>query len=330
MSVLVTVPATSANLGAGFDCVGVAVERRLRLAAQISPEPGAPVELRYDGTLSGITVPVEHDLTYRGFAAVCERAGRVVPHGLVLHATSEIPVARGLGSSAAAVVAGAVAANVLLDLALDDHALVEVCTALEGHPDNVAPAIHGGAILAIHTAAGTCRIARLDVHESLRFAFAVPDFEVDTRRARAVLPDAVAHSDARAAAAASAALVQGLARADRTLLAIGLEGPLHVPYRRPLVRGFDSVVGAACVAGAFGATLSGSGSSIVAVTTAAAVHDVAAAMAAAWSQAGVNAATFVSAPRGRGYEISRTFENDPTGVPVSPDAPHSPRTQVLT
>src|SRR3989441_8167669 len=252
-SVTVRVAGSTSNLGAGFDCVGVAVGRWLRVTARAAREaagkPVAPVAIERGGTLRAIETAPEVDLLYRGFAAACRRAGREVPTGLALAADSDIPVARGLGSSAAATVAGAVAAAALLDLALDAAGLAELCSELEGHPDNVAPAVFGGANLVLRGPDGLI-VTPLPLHSSLALVFAVPDFTVETKRARAALPAALPHADAVRAAAKSAALVHGLAHGDARLLAAGLDDVLHVPFRRSLVPGYDEVTGAARQAGA--------------------------------------------------------------------------------
>src|SRR6266853_1655156 len=265
-SVTVRVAGSTSNLGAGFDCVGVAVGRWLRVTAQAT-RGGKPVVIDRGGTLRALDIAPEADLLYRGFAAACRRAGREVPAGLALVAESDIPVARGLGSSAAATVAGAAAATALLDLALDAAGLVELCSELEGHPDNVAPAVFGGANLVLRGPDGLI-VTPLPIHSSLALVFAVPDFTVETKRARAALPATLPHADAARAAAKSAALVHGLAHGDARLLSTGLDDVLHVPFRRALVPGYDEVTGAARQAGAYGATLSGSGPTIVAVVRA--------------------------------------------------------------
>jgi len=313
MTVVVRVPASASNLGGGFDCVGVAVDRWLQLEAHHGHERAAGVIIDREGTLAAVRCEPEQDHLYTGFVAACARAGHPVPHAVAFRATSEIPVGRGLGSSAAAYVAGAAAANALLELGLSDDDLIAICSDLEGHPDNVTAAVRGGAMLALIAEGGAYHTAPLEVHASLRLVFATPDFEVDTKRARAALPDAIPHVDARRAAAVSAALVLGLAQADPILLAAGLEGPLHIPYRRPLVRGYDAVVDAACIAGAIGATLSGSGSTIVGLASVDIAPAVAQAMAAAWRTIGVSATTFTSAPSPHGYSASRP--DDSRGAP---------------
>src|SRR5262245_60160994 len=125
-SVSVRVQGSTANLGSGFDCVGIAVDRSIRVVARQRDARG-PVQMVRRGALEGLDIPAEEDLLYVGFARACRAAGGEPPPGLSLEVTSDIPVARGLGSSAAAVVAGAVAARALLSLALDDAALATLC-----------------------------------------------------------------------------------------------------------------------------------------------------------------------------------------------------------
>lgn len=310
-SVTVRVPASTSNLGAGFDCVGMAVDRWLTLTARWDERIGAArgsavgedaVEIERAGTLGVLSLEPERDFLFRGFAAACRRAGRAIPAGLRFQADSDIPIARGLGSSAAATLAGVVAAATLLELDFDRAALAEVATELEGHADNVAAAAYGGATLVLAERGGLI-VAPLVVHESLAFVFAVPDFTVETRHARAVLPATLPHSDAAHAAAKSAALVRGLESADPRLLAAGLDDVLHVPFRRSLVPGYDEVTGAATRAGAFGATLSGSGPTLVAVAPVTHAAPVVDAMVTAWRARGIVAEGFQVERPASGYEV---------------------------
>ncbi len=309
-TIRIRVPASTSNLGGGFDCVGIAVERRLQVDARIVPRDESAVRISRRGTLSTLGGTASSDLIYRGFALACEAAGREPPGGLVLDAESDIPVGRGFGSSAAALLAGTAAANALLELGLTKHAMARLCAEFEGHGDNVGPCALGGAVFATLGGADGLVLAPIAVHPSLRLAFAIPAFAVETHRAREALPAEIAHGQARVAAAASAALVLGLERGDADMLALGVEGPLHVPYRRSLVEGYDQVVLAARNAGAVGATLSGSGSAIVAVVESELAEQAAAAMADAWRSRGVAADWFVSAPRLRGLEIVEPGESD--------------------
>jgi len=165
-TVQVRVPGSTSNVGAGFDCVGIAIDRRLSAAVRLE-QGGAPVRIDRRGTLQAVTVPADRDSLFAGFVAACRGAGCKVPGGVVIDATSEIPIGRGLGSSGAATVAGALAARALLGLELDDAALARLCADVEHHPDNVAPAIYGGAVLAVPGPEGRLTVAPLDVHASL-------------------------------------------------------------------------------------------------------------------------------------------------------------------
>ncbi len=302
-AVRVRAPASTSNLGGGFDCVGIALDRRLQVEARLASDVTDAVRFTRRGTVGVLAGAPGDDLIYRGFAIACEAAEREVPRGVVFDVDSSIPVGRGLGSSAAALLAGAAAANALLALGLPEEVIGKLCADIEGHGDNVGPCLLGGAVFATLSGARGLVLAPIAVHPSLRLAFAIPDFAVDTHLARAALPASMGHGDARVAAAASAALVLGLERGDPKLLAAGLEGPLHIPYRRSLVRGYDDVVDAARGAGAIGATLSGSGSAIVAVSDSRSAEGAAAAMVSAWSAHGVTATPFVSDPYPRGLEV---------------------------
>ena len=301
-TLLVRVPASTSNLGSGFDCVGMAVARSLEVRVSRSGEQIAP-RIARSGTLGTLECAEDDDLIWRGIVATSVALRRPSPAGLHLDAVSDIPVARGLGSSAAAVVAGVHIANALLDGNLDTAAMIEIAAALEGHPDNVAPAILGGAVLSVRTSGHQYRSVPLTVHPSLRFVFVVPDFEVRTSVARSVLPASVSFENAVTASSRAAALVAGLQSADAAILSVALDDVLHVPARRALIRGYEHVTNAAITAGAIGATLSGSGSSIVAVTTEHAANAVRDAALAAWRIAGVGADAFITSAEHRGAYI---------------------------
>jgi homoserine kinase len=310
----VRVPASASNLGAGFDFIGMAVDRWLELTAHATDSDN-PVAFRRAGTLTGLDCKDEDDLIWRGFVAACVALRRTPPRGIEIDVTSAIPVARGLGSSASAIVAGVLLANTLFDGALDEPAMIDIAASLEGHPDNVAPSVLGGAVLSVRTSGHNYHSARLAVHSSLRFVFLVPDFEVRTSVARAALPSQLAFETAVGAAARAAALVVGLQSGDAAILKPALDDVLHVPFRRSLITGYDTVTVAAIAAGAVGATLSGSGSTIVAVateTTAAAVREAA---LSAWKSCGVKAESFVTAAELRGATVDTVKRINDTKPP---------------
>jgi homoserine kinase len=279
MTARVRVPASSSNLGAGFDCIGVAVDRWL--VATVTHVAGSAISIRRSGRLNTVSVPVDEDLLVRGFRAAGGRGG-------MIDATSDIPVGCGLGSSAAAIVAGILLADAALELNLTRHQVVEIATALEGHPDNVAPAAYGGAVLSVRTPAGLVS-APLTVAAGIELLLVVPPFPSDTKAARAALPKTLSHADAVIAASRAAALVQGLSTGNGALLGAALDDVLHVPFRRARIPGYDAVVVAAQKAGAFGATLSGAGSAILAIAPRERAAPVGAAMIAAWRAVGVEA-----------------------------------------
>jgi homoserine kinase len=301
MSARVRVPATSSNLGAGFDCIGIAIDRWLVASVTLG---GTGISIRRRGTLSAVRVRADQDLFTRGFRAACA-AGGASPTGggATIEATSDIPVGCGLGSSAAAIVAGALLADAALELGLSSDKILEIATTIEGHPDNVAPAIHGGAVLSVHTPAGLVA-SSLRVSPAIELLIAVPPFPNNTKAARAALPQTLLHRDAVVAANRAAALVQGLATGDGALLGAALDDVLHVPFRRARIPGYDAVVAAAQGAGAFGATLSGAGSAILAIASRDRAAAVGSAMIAAWRAVGVEAELVRSAHPVPGATVS--------------------------
>ena len=290
----VRVPASTSNLGAGFDCIGVAVDRWL--SASVTVGDGMSVVMRRSGANARITIPPEEDLIHTGFRLACESFTAEVPRGIEYDVTSTIPVARGLGASAAALVAGAFLARGALGLDLTSEAIAGLCAREEGHPDNAGPSVFGGAVLGIPTNedGSAWAFSELRIHHKIVLVFAVPGLEVLTSEARAVLPKSVPHVTAVRAAGKAAALVEGLSTGDEGLLRFALDDVLHVPFRRRLIPGYDSVVTAAIEAGAFGATLSGSGSTMVAVTPRESAQRVGAAMRTAWKSHGQHAEVIVS------------------------------------
>jgi len=309
----VRVPASSSNLGAGFDCIGVAVDRWL--VASVTSAAGGAISIRRRGRLTAVSVPVDDDLLTRGFRAACAAAGAPLA-GAVIDATSDIPVGCGLGSSAAAIVAGVLLADAALELNLTRQQIVEIATAIEGHPDNVAPAVYGGAVLSVRTSAGIVSTS-LKVADGLELVLVVPPFPSDTKAARALLPKTLPHADAVVAASRAAALVQGLLTGDAALLGAALDDVLHVPFRRARIPGYDGVVGAAQNAGAFGATLSGAGSAILAIAPRERSAAVGAAMLAAWRTAGVEAELIRSSHPVPGATVSRIPQTIPVPTELS-------------
>jgi homoserine kinase len=313
----VRVPASTSNLGAGFDCVGVALDRWLRATATLGDGAAAGPRVARAGELAALgDLPTADDLLVRGFAAACAAAGRAVPPSLVIRAESDIPVGRGLGSSAAALAAGALLADTLLDLGLGPGAAAALCADLEGHPDNAAPACLGGAVLGVPAAAhgrptrppGATRwtLAPLALHPGVAFALAVPSFGASTAAMRRALPDGRAASVGRARRRPRRRpRPRPRPRRPRAarLGARRRRPPRPLPARP--APGYDAVCAAARAAGAWGATLSGAGSSVLALAPPERAEAVARAMAAAWHASGVSAAAWTPAVAGRPSSAGR-------------------------
>ena len=288
MQIRVQVPCSTSNLGAGFDCVGLAFNRYLTATLHVGD---GPLRIERRGTLAGLP-DGEDDLV----AAAMRRAGREANGALVLE--SDIPVGRGLGSSAAATVAGVMLAARLDNQNMSREMTAARATSIEGHPDNAVPATFGGLMAAILDDADNItrvRVHRLRLSDRLRFVFAAPHSIVATKAARRALPEQVPHTVAVRSLSRTVALLEGLADGDGELLRVGLSDDLHVPYRLPMIPGGADALQAAIDAGAHAATISGSGSGLVAVCAADAEASVRSAMQAAFEKAtGAEAIAFVA------------------------------------
>ncbi|MDA8336910.1 MAG: homoserine kinase [Peptococcaceae bacterium] len=257
--VRVKVPATTANLGSGFDCLGMALE--LHNTVEMSLAAGLSIDVQGEGEKD--IARDERNVVYQAAVRLFRQAGLPVP-GLKIRLVNQIPVARGLGSSAAAVVGGLMAANRLAGGAVQAREIMSIATAMEGHPDNVAPALLGGLVIAVPVD-GEIKCIKLDLPPELRVVCAVPDFTLSTRLAREALPHEVNLSDAVYNLGRVALLVAGLMKGELELLNVAMEDRLHQPYRYSLVPGMKKVLAAARLAGARGTALSGAGPSLVAL-----------------------------------------------------------------
>jgi homoserine kinase len=251
---LVRVPASSANLGPGYDVMAAALDMQLELEVEeadgFSFDPG------------GMAVPTGRDnLIVRAFESLHPA------DGIAFRLRHGIPLARGLGSSAAAIVAGLFAADHLYELALSREEMLVRAAELEGHPDNVAAAIYGGFVICARDDAGTPSAARFDPSGGLEGVAVIPAEEVSTERAREAIPAEVPLADAVANVAAASRLVLGLRSADLDLIAAGLADRIHQPRRRRLYPRSMELVDAARELGALGATISGAGPAVLVWTT---------------------------------------------------------------
>lgn len=244
----------------------------------------------------------ETHLVLRSATRVAEAVGRPVS-GWFLQQHNDIPLARGMGSSSAAIVGGLVAANELLAAGFNRRQLLDIAVAIEGHPDNVAPALLGGLTVCCMDDEGL-GVARFDPPADLRAVLAIPDYEVSTEQARKVMPAQIPHADGVFNTAHAAAVLAALLSADMRLLGQAMKDRLHEPYRAPLVRGMTDCVAAAREAGAHAAALSGSGPTIVAFVTEG-EDRVLAAMLAALRAHGVTCQGRVARTQGLGARLTK-------------------------
>jgi len=278
-----TAPGSTSNLGPGFDCLGMAFALPLTVTAE-RIDGGFHIARRGEG--ADLALDPHRDPVLHAFRHLCRKAGRPVPT-VALTIRSSIPVARGLGSSAAAIVAGLTLANHWLGGRYSGAALLQEAVWLEGHPDNVAPALRGGLIASFSRRDGETEALSLPVPRGVGFTLVVPEIRVSTAKARALLPRTVTLRDAAANTARAIALVTLLAQRRFDLLADALEDVYHVPHRARLIPGFDAVVAAGRRAGAFGVTISGSGPTLLAIHPPRAGARVAASMIRAFARAGI-------------------------------------------
>lgn len=261
------VPATSANLGPGFDTLGLALD--LHLEIEVSRSERDSFLYRGEGS-----IPNRPDnLLHQGFAAACRAAG-VEPFPVSFSVANPIPLARGLGSSSAALVGGAAAADLLLGGALGRDGVFEVTVAIEGHPDNVAPAVYGGFTVSALAGNGRYLTRSLPVPAHWRLLFAVPPFELLTEIARRLLPDKYPRSDVIRTSSRAALWTLAVATDEPELLRVACLDVLHQPYRAPLIDGFDRCLTEAFEAGAQAAFLSGAGPTVGAVADAESADEV--------------------------------------------------------
>ena len=308
VSVRVFAPATIANLGPGFDCLGVAIDGPGdTLEARTVPggTPGVTIE-EITGDAAGIPLEVERNCAGRAAQVVLARAvGKAAKaSALVLRLHKGLPRGSGLGSSAASAVAGAVAAHMLLGTPLGSNALLEAalegeCVASGGrHADNLAAALLGG--FTIVRSHDPLDVVRLEAPALLRFVVVLPAMTLETRHARAILPESVPLTAAVANWANAAAMVAAVARGSAADLGRAVVDRVVEPARKHLIPGFDDVRKAALEAGAHGCSISGAGPSLFAVATADTGAAVAAAMQAAFARHGLETRAVVCAPDNRG------------------------------
>ena len=291
-SVTVRAPATSANMGPGFDCLGIALDIWNTVRVDLG-EVG--FEIR--GLGRGELPSGPDNLVAQAFRMACEEAGARAPDARFT-CTNAIPLGRGLGSSSAAAVAGIAAANELLGLGMDKEAMLALAAQVEGHPDNSAAALYGGCQIVVRED-GRFVTSSVRVPERVRAVLFVPDSPMPTSESRSLLPTYAPMDDVVFNLGRVGLLVNALATDDLDLLRVATQDRLHQPHRQSIFHPMRVILRAATDAGAFGAFLSGAGSSVLALTSGREMT-IGYEMAEAASKAGVEGEVVVTGVGGRG------------------------------
>ncbi|MEA5495868.1 homoserine kinase [Limnoraphis robusta] len=286
-SVTVTIPATTANLGPGFDCIGAALTlyNILKISEQdlSAEETSTQAMITVQGVDAERLSTDQDNLAYQAFIKLYQHLGQSPPP-VKLEINLGFPLARGLGSSATAIVGGLVGANAFAGSPLSQTEVMNLAIAMEGHPDNVVPALLGNCQLSVAASQSHWEICEIPWHPSIIPIVAIPNFELSTTEARRVLPTEYSRTDAIFNTAHLGLLVRGLETGKENWLRVAMQDKIHQPYRQSLIIGYEAVRLAAINAGAYELVISGAGPTLLALSDATSAPDVALAMAEAWHQ----------------------------------------------
>ena len=252
----VTVPATSANIGVGYDCLGVALDYYLELMVSESES----IEYLENG--EEFSIPLEENYIYSTIKLIEEKYNKKVPNYKVEIIKNEIPVSRGLGSSSSAIIAGILIADKFLGGILSEDDMAKLATEIEGHPDNVLPAIFGGMILASHDSENFY-YSRIPFDNNIYFYVMIPDFKLSTEKARAVLPKEYKVSDLISNASKLGLLIDSFHRKNYDDLRFLLDDKVHQPYRFSLINNSEDIFNYSEKHGALGEYISGAGPTLI-------------------------------------------------------------------
>jgi len=258
-SVTVIAPATSANLGPGFDCIGMALDLWNELTVT---EGDFNIETKGEG--HGDIPSDSRNLIVTGVESAFLESGKKLPK-FSYKATNKIPFSRGLGSSSAAIVSGLLAGSLLSGANLDNEAILRLASDIEGHPDNVAPAIYGGCRIGVHDG-NTWITDCINLPKNLNAVLFIPKFYIDTHQSRAALPEHISRADVVYNLGRIALLVNSLSNNHLNLLETATGDKIHQPFRSANIPGYRTITKAAIKGGALGVFLSGSGPTILGLT----------------------------------------------------------------
>lgn len=284
---IVRVPATTANIGSGFDTLGISLG--LYNVVQFIPQEGISLKdtvITAEGEGRDEIESGLDNMILRAMDQTARIAGKTIPGGK-MHLINRIPFARGLGSSSAALASGVFLANLLMDTPFSREEILNITASMEGHPDNAAPAILGGFCMAI-IKDGKVIAERIDIPSRWKAIVTIPDFELHTEKARAVLPVSYKREDVVHNIGAVSFLMAGFMYQKPEYLQWGLDDRVHVPYRLDLIPGSQQVISRAASAGAFGTTISGSGPTMISFALEEKAEAIGAAMVTGFKESGIS------------------------------------------
>jgi homoserine kinase len=288
MTFLIRVPATTANLGPGFDCLGLALDIWNDLEVSVT---GDKLQIELQGRNADFLPVTEENAICQSMLAYAKRRKKPLPNGLHLLCINRIPLGSGLGSSSAAAVAGILAATAILDIPQDIEDQLDCAEQIEGHPDNVAPCLFGG-LVASTVDHGKVFARKLPISD-FSLVIVHPNFIFPTRIARAALPKQVSHRDAVQNSSRVLLLSEALRTSDHDLLRIAMQDRLHEPYRLPLIPGASAAIAAGKNVGAIAVVLSGAGPSLLAFSPSCEANPaIATAIQEVFTQAGLASEVF--------------------------------------
>jgi len=313
--VIVKVPASTANLGPGFDTLGMA----LSLYAWIEMSVLEQTEFQFFGDHMNGLPKDKSNLIYKVAQLVFKEAGVSVPE-LSISMYSDIPLTRGLGSSATAIVGALAASNALIGSPLTDDKLLQLATALEGHPDNVGASLFGGIVVSAWDGERADYV-RIEPHHKLGTLVAIPDFQLLTEKARHALPSSISMADAVFNVSRSSLLVAALAGGELGMIRHAMKDRLHQPYRAALIPGMATILERAVDHGALGAALSGAGPTLIAFVEAGAEHSSGESMLETFlldtlKQEGIEAKTLWLSPCAEGPQITIEDISSQPAIPL--------------
>lgn len=294
MRVKVFVPATTANLGSGYDVVGLALNFG-NTVEMIETNAGVKVELLGEG--KELLYSDRRNIIYQAAKKLWDREN-FSPRGLLIKSNNVIPLARGLGSSATAIVGGLLCANYFCGNKYSKEEIFQMATEIEGHPDNVAPAIFGGFVISYQR--DTFCHQKLQITSELNVVLAVPDYQLPTKKARNAVPKKIPIQDAVFNLSRVALLVNAFAAKDYSLLTAAMEDKIHQQYRASLMPGMEEAFAAAKSAGAVSVAVSGAGPTVIAFTDGTNCQRVGTAMKDAYNALGINTKIIFTTPRAEG------------------------------